>query len=107
MAVALGTILALLSLKGENRRPALGFFHGLTGLAGFLVFLLAARGGEAGQAAFFATLATALLLLALSCGPFIPLLSRRAPRMSGAALVLHACAAVTGFVVFLAWTSLK
>ncbi len=53
----------------------------------------------------FGTAAAALLGLALLAGPIVPLLFRRAPRLSGLALAGHAICAISGFTLFMAWIS--
>jgi len=53
----------------------------------------------------FGTAAAVLFGLALTLGPSMVLLFRRAPRIAGLAVAAHATLAITAFVLLLAWLS--
>lgn len=103
-------IVALLALKGRPRQPLLSIAHGLAGAAGLVLLLLASRGPRQGDAmgvGSFGIIAAALFLSALVLGPCVPMLRQRAPSAAGMARVIHACLAITAFVLFLAWASVS
>jgi len=104
----LGVTLALLYLRGR-RVPILGALHGLVGASGLgllIVTLQGSRRGDAMGVGSFGEVASVLFGIALALGLFIPLLNRLRPRSSGLVIATHASVAITGFVLFLAWSSL-
>ena len=54
----------------------------------------------------FGIAASVLFGSALTIGLFIPMLMKRSPRVAGLVIATHATVAITGFVLFLAWSSL-
>ena len=102
-------MLALLFLKTGARKPVLNLAHGLAGAAGLGALVWALQGPRRGDAmgtGAFGTVAAVLFALAVTIGVCLPGLHRRSPRMMGAALALHAGLAISGFVLFLAWTAI-
>ncbi len=106
--MTLGATLALLWLRGAVK-PVAGVIHGLLGASGLglLIFTLQGpRHGDAMGVGSFGVAAAVLFGIALTLGPFIPLSMKRSPRVAGVIVATHATLAITGFVLFLAWTSL-
>lgn len=100
--------LALRYLRG-GRIPIPGVVHGLVGAAGFGLLIVALRGPRRSDAmgvGSFGIVALVLFGIALTLGPFIPPLTRRAPRFAGLLLAVHATVAITAYVLFLAWASI-
>jgi hypothetical protein len=107
-AVALGVTLALRYLRG-GRLPVVGVVHGLMGATGLVLLVVALQGPRRGVAmgvGSFGVVAAVLFGIALTLGPFVPLLTKRVPRAAGVVLAAHASIAITAFVLFLAWTSM-
>ncbi len=87
----------------------MGVLHGLLGVAGFCLLLITLQGPRRGDAmgvGSFGAFAAVLFGIALTFGPFIPLLLKRAPRFGGLVIATHASAAIFGFVLLLAWVSM-
>jgi hypothetical protein len=106
--VALGVTLALRHLRG-GRWPVVGIVHGLLGAVGLGLLVIALQGPRRGDAmgvGSFGIAAAVLFGIALAFGPFIPLLKNRARRFAGLLMATHATAAITAFVLLLAWVSL-
>jgi hypothetical protein len=107
--VTLGVILAMLHLRGASgRKPTLAVLHGLVGATGFGLLLIALQGPRRGDAmgvGSFGVTASVLFGAALAFGPFIPLSRRRSPLTTGVTIATHACLAIAGFVLYLAWVS--
>jgi hypothetical protein len=107
----MGSMLALIYLRDAGRRkPRSGIVHGLMGATGLGLLIIAIqgprRGDEMGVGSFGFT-AAVLFGLALAFGPLIPVSHRRLPQIASLILVTHAILAITGFVLFLAWISLR
>jgi hypothetical protein len=105
----LGVTLALLYLRGTTQVRGLGLVHGTVGAAGFALLVIVLQGPRRGDAlgvGSFGTAAAVLFAVALALGPFIPLLMKRLPRTAGLVIATHAGAAITGFVLFMAWMSM-
>jgi len=102
-------LLALSHLRGvQFRRPLIGIAHGLIGFAGLCLLILALQGPRRGDAmgvGSFGTVAAVLFGVALTFGPFVPLLMKRSAGFARVILAAHATIAITGFVLFLAWFS--
>jgi hypothetical protein len=104
----LGVSLAFLHLRGK-RLPALGIVHGIAGAAGLVPLVLALQGPRRGDAmgvGSFGVAAAVLLGFALAFGLFIPWSLGRSSRGFGVTIATHACLAITGFVLLLAWASI-
>lgn len=108
-AVALGSVLATLHLRGKNAPAApwpLAATHGLLGIGGLCCLILSLggppRGVELGVASFGA-IAAVLIALAASAGLGVLLLARLARRRAGLLIALHAMLAVSGFVLLAAY----
>jgi hypothetical protein len=108
LAVAAGTILAMWHLRateGSQRPPvAAGVLHGLAGAAGLVLFipvLLGSPRGAAAGASSFGIMAGWLFAAALLTG--IAVLLRR--RNAGVVMAVHTGAAITGYILLLAWYS--
>ncbi|HTC11936.1 MAG TPA: hypothetical protein VK726_24490 [Acetobacteraceae bacterium] len=108
--VAVGSVLALLHLRG-NARPhgAVGALHGLFGLAALAALLLALqgppRGLQSGVAPFGAA-AAVLAAMALAIGLLVLLLLRARRQIAGLAIAVHATLAISAYVVLLAYVAL-
>jgi hypothetical protein len=108
-AVALGTALAVLYLRGERAAAApilLTTLHGLFGLGGFACLLLAlrgpARGLDQGTGAF-GVVAAVLLAAAALAGLWVLFVHHVRKRRAGTLIGLHATLAVSGFVILAAY----
>jgi len=109
-AVAAGTILGLWHVRASDGagRPKLwmGVAHGIAGTVG-LALLVAALGGPPRGAASgttaFGPAAAWLFAAALLSGAVILVRRKRGPSIT---MILHACLAVTGWVLLLAWNAL-
>ena len=106
--MTLGVALALRYLRG-GRWPVIGVVHGLFGAAGFGLLVIALQGPRRGDAmgvGSFGIAASVLFGMALTLGPFIPLLMNRTPRAAGLLMAAHATIAITAYVLLLAWVSM-
>ena len=107
VAVALGTLLAVLHMREGARPPAwpLGALHGLIALGGLGLLLLSlrgpARGAGQGTDGFGAAAALTLALAAL-VGTALLAARLRKRRAAGTLIAVHAMLAVAGFVVLAA-----
>lgn len=99
--------LALSRLRGNTaRHPIIGVIHGLTGAVGFGLLIVALRGPRRGDTMGFGSfgmVAAVLFGIALTLGPSVLLLLKRAPRFVGVTIAVHAAIAITAFVLLLAW----
>ncbi|MDA8049651.1 MAG: hypothetical protein M0002_06545 [Rhodospirillales bacterium] len=107
VAVALGTVLALLHLRPGRRPPPwqLGALHGLIAAAGLAALFLSLGGpprGLTNGTAPFGEFAATLLVLALLAGLGILAMLYTA-RRPGLLIAVHAALAVTGFVILAAY----
>ena len=106
----MGVVLTMLHLRGTSgRKPKLAVLHGLAGATGFGLLLIALqrpRRGDAMGVGSFGVTASVLFGAALVFGPFIPFSRRRSPAITGGAIATHACLAIAGFVLYLAWVSI-
>jgi hypothetical protein len=105
----LGLTAAALYLRG-GRIPLAGAIHGIVGTVGLGTLVLALQGprrGDAMGAGSFGIAGSVLFGVALALGPFIPLLNRRSARAAGLVIATHATAAITAYVLFLAWASFR
>lgn len=110
VAIVAGTVLVLWHLKasdGTSSGPplAVGIGHGAIGAVGLAVLLFALRGPATGVASgvgSFGTLSATLLVGALLTGIVMFFLRRKAVVMA-----IHGGIAFTGFVLLLAWISLR
>ena len=108
-AVALGTALAVLYLRGEDAAAPpwlLTVLHGLFGLGGLGCLLLALRGPPRGLdqgTASFGVIAAALLAAAALAGLTALIRQRGRGRRAGTLIGLHATLAVSGFVILAAY----
>jgi hypothetical protein len=97
-------------LRGTSQRKrTLAILHGLAGATGFALLLIALQGPRRGDAmgvGSFGIAASVLFGAALALGPFIPFSLRRSPLTTGVTIATHACLAIAGFVLYLAWTSI-
>lgn len=108
VAVALGTALAMVYLRGEDAAALpwpLGAIHGLLGIGGLCCLALALRGPPRGVTlgvgSFGAISATLITLAALAgFAVLYRLLKRKRP---GSLIGLHATLAVSGFVILAAY----
>ncbi len=109
LAVGLGCWLAILHLRPDARRPgwAARAAHGAAGAGGLalLAAALLAAGGSvpAGPNSGFGRAGLILIAAALASGLGFWLGWRRLGRMRNAVLILHACLAITGFVLLSGW----
>ena len=113
LAVALGSVVALWHMIGSEvrRRPPwlVGVVHGILGLGGLGALLLLLQGPRRGDAmgvGDFGTAAAVLFAAAVVAGVTVPLLIRRFPRGAGLTIAVHASLAITGYVLFLAWSAM-
>ena len=109
MAVALGCWLAIHYLQPNAARPGwiLRAVHGLAGASG-LGLLLAAAWGPSEEPFFgatggFARSGLILLAAALVLGLLFLLGWKWLGKMRSSVLILHACVAITGFVLLSGW----
>ena len=106
-AVLLGTVLAILYLRGGAAPPAsLAILHGVTGIGGLACLGLSLDGPSRGLdqgAASFGAISAVLMMLAALCGIGVLLMHRVKRRRAGALIGLHASLAVSGFVVLAAY----
>jgi hypothetical protein len=104
LAVAAGTILALLHLRGGSRPPlAAGLAHAAVGTLGLILLLPFAFGaprGIASGSAAFGPIAACLLIGALLTGAVVLLRRRNGPVVT---MAIHAGLAIAGYVMLLAW----
>jgi hypothetical protein len=104
LAVAAGTTLGLLHLRGSSRPPlAAGLLHAAAGLVGLVLLLPIALGpprGIAAGAATFGPIAGWLLVGALLTGAVVLLRRRSGPNVM---MAIHAGIAISGYVMLLAW----
>jgi hypothetical protein len=108
-AVALGTALAIIHLRGEAAPKApwpLRALHGVVGLAGFSCLLLSLsgppRGSDQGVASFGA-ISAGLIALAALAGIAVLVVHVVKKRRAGSLIGLHATLAVSGFVILAAY----
>jgi hypothetical protein len=113
LAVALGSVLALWHMRAtEGRRGPpwlVGALHGVLGAGGLGALLLLLQGPRRGDAmgvGGFGTAAAVLFAAAAVAGVAVPLLIRRFPRGAGLTIAVHASLAITGYVLFLAWSAM-
>ena len=110
-AVALGSLLAMIHLRGRTDAAIpwpLGALHGLLGIAGLTGLLLALRGPPRGLdqgVASFGAISAGLIALAALAGLGIFFIHVVKKRRAGALIALHATLAVTGFVILIAYLS--
>ena len=111
VAVLLGSVLAALHLRAENRTPPWSFaaLHGLLAIGGLSCLALALRGPPRGLAygvASFGILAALLITLAALIG--LALLAKRIfkTRIASIMIGIHATVAVSGFVILAAYVLL-
>ena len=86
----------------------LALIHGAAGAIGLGLLLLALRGprrGDAMGAGSFGLAAACLFTAALLLGLALPVVLKRASRLTGFGIATHASLAITAFVLFLAWAS--
>ncbi|MGH6677279.1 MAG: hypothetical protein ACRECE_13770 [Xanthobacteraceae bacterium] len=107
LAVALGTLLALLHLRPGRASPPwpFGALHGLIAAGGFGLLLGSLGGPPRGLingTAEFGVFAAALFALALIAGLGL-LALLRAGRRPGFLIAVHAALAITGFVLLAAY----
>ena len=106
LAVAAGTILALLHLRGHLRPPLVaGFSHAAFGVVGLVLLLPVALGpprGTAAGAAPFGPISAGFMVAALLTG-IVVLLRRHNGR--AVVMAIHAGIAISGYVMLLAWYS--
>jgi hypothetical protein len=108
-AVALGTALAIIHLRGGSAPQAhwsLGVLHGLLGVTGLTCLLLSLRGPPRGLdrgVASFGAISAGLIALAALAGLGIFFAHIVKKRQAGALIGLHATLAVSGFVVLAAY----
>jgi hypothetical protein len=112
-AVTLGIVLALWHLRpAEGRRGPpwpIGLLHGALGIAGLGVLVVLVQGPRRGDAmgvGSFGTTSAVLFALAVAAGVAVPLLIRRNPHVTAVVIPMHAGLAITGYVLFLAWSSM-
>ena len=107
LAVLLGTVLAVLHLRGGAAAPwPIGALHGLLGVSGLIVLILALRGPPRGLdqgVASFGAIGAALIALAALAGGGILVTHLRKGRRAGGLIGVHATLAVSGFVVLAAY----
>jgi hypothetical protein len=108
LAVAAGSVLALWHLRAADGTPrpplAAGIAHGVVGAAGLAMLLLSLQGPARGVAAgvgSFGALSAVLFAGALLTGGVLLL------RRKGVVMAIHAGIAITGYVLLLAWHSLR
>ncbi len=110
LAVLLGMVLAtwhLWATEGGALPPfAFGLTHGIIGAAGWTVLAWALLGGNRPVGAFGWD-GLALLGGALGVGIAIPLLARTRGRGVGVSLALHGSVAVIGYVILVAYVSVR
>ncbi len=110
VAVLLGTVLAIMHLRaaeGGTLPPwSLGLAHGVVGALGFAV-LAWALASETRVVGAFGWDALALLGGALPAGIAIPLLARSVRAGVGVAMALHASVAIIGYVILMAYVSVR
>jgi hypothetical protein len=107
-AVVLGVTLALQYLRGRRVR-IVGLVHGLVGAGGLLLLVIALQGPRRGDAmgvGSFGTAAAVLFSIALALGLVFAVLRAFTPRLAGIVIATHASAAITAYVLFLAWVSI-
>ncbi len=108
LAVAAGTILGLLHLRGGGApRPpvAAGIAHGLIGTLGLALLWPVAQGparGVAAGAGSFGPVAAWLLAVALATGVTVLIRRRGQPAIL---MAIHAGIAITGYLLLVAWYS--
>jgi hypothetical protein len=109
-AVVLGTVLALLHLRGIARPPwTIGAIHGVLGAIGLTTLVLGLRGPPRGVQAGVASfgLASAVLaVIALTMGLGILVIARQTGRGIGVAIGVHGTVAVAAYVLLIAYVSL-
>jgi len=110
VTVLLGVTLALLHLRGTTRpRWTIGALHGLIGLASLTALVLALRGpprGEQTGVGPFGMVAAVLAGGALLIGLVVLSLLRVNRQIAGLAIAVHATAAISGYVLLLAYVAL-
>ena len=109
IAVSLGSVLAVLHLRGEVAAAPpwpLAALHGVIAVGGFGCLLLALRGPPRGMdtgSASFGAIAAVLIALAALVGGGILATRFGKRRRAGTLIGIHATLAVAGFVVLLAY----
>ncbi len=110
VAVLLGAVLATMHLRategGALPSWTLGLAHGVVGALGFAV-LAWALAGETRVVGAFGWDGLALLGAALLAGTAVPLLARLRRAGVGAAMALHASVAIIGYVILMAYVSVR
>lgn len=110
LAVALGAILAIRSLRAARLAPTfLAAAHGLVALGGWILLLAALRGPARGVAtgtASFGAIAAILLGAAALAGVALFATRARGARFRGGLIGIHATLAVSGFVILLVYALL-
>lgn len=100
LAVCLGLFMGVQYLRGERRRPVVIGVHILAGLGSLEPMAVLVR--EAADATL-ARAAMIVVALALMGGLGSALLRRQSRRASEAALVAHACAALSALALLTIW----
>ncbi len=110
-AVALGTALAIIHLRGRTA-PAIPWplrtLHALLGIGGLACLLLSLRGPPRGLdqgVASFGAISAGLIAVAALAGLGILFMHVVKKRRAGSLIGLHATLAVAGFVILLAYLS--
>jgi hypothetical protein len=110
LAVAMGAGLGLLFLRPVPRSALLAAAHGLVGAAGLGLLILALRTPDPRAGALgvgpFAQYAAALIAAALGVGLIIGFGPVRIRRSRGLLIAIHGTAAVSGFVLLMAYRAL-
>lgn len=107
IAVALGSVLAVLHLRTNGTAPPwpLGALHGILALIGLACLALALRGPPRGAeqgTASFGMIAAVLFVLAALLGARL-FAARIKKRVVGGTIAIHAIFAVSGFVILAAY----
>jgi len=108
IAVALGTVLAMLHLRTGRTAPPwpLGAVHGILALGGLVCLALALRGPPRGVehgTGSFGIIAAVLFVLAALLGARLLAARLFSKRIVGGTIAIHATLAVSGFVILAAY----